>query len=302
MHINKFLVTGVFSAVLALVLLSGIMNTGYAQQSSDIINVSVTVRQKTIIDITPTSLTWTDVDPGSEAGASNETNGWGSIQIENLGSTNISYVWFNNSYPASRPFGTGANGSYDAGNFVVIKRNWTGTVYYFPNRFEYNASKTIIYVTVPSGWWYGRFRNASWEYFWAVNASKYPSCNQTGTEFRIGIYAHNKTSQGSTDLTDPTQYREYSLTNDGSWGYAAVNVSPDNTSYCVAVANTCDRAMFYHWNMDAPGAGSCANAEYFSDSTLTPGDWLIADVLVRVPYGVAYGQVQTGQLTVIAQV
>ena len=274
-----------------------------ADTSEDTINVNVTVSEKTIIDITPTYFSWTNLDPGSEGGPANETNGWGAIQIENLGSSNISYIWFNATHPSSRPFGTGANGSYDAGNFVVVKRNASNQDFYFPNRVEFNASDSIIYLNVPGGWYYGRFRNADREYFWTVNATNL-ECNKTTIEFRIGKDAHNQSSQGSIDLTNAANYYTATLTNDGDWGYAELNITEDaSEAYCVAVKQSCDQVMFYKYNKDAPGGGvgECSNAYYFSSSTLTPGSWIIANIRVRIPYGVAYGSINQGSLTIFAQ-
>jgi len=272
---------------------------------TDEVNVSVTVAQKTMIDVTPTSLTWTNVDPGSEAGSSAEASGYGQIQIENIGSTNITGVWINNSYPSSRPFGSGTNASYDAGNFVVLSRQ-SSSDYMFPNRVEYNASNTIVYLSTETGWYYGRFRNASHEYFWAVDAAS-GECNVTGRVFRIGINEHNQTVTGDVDFTNTaSDYNQYTLTNapdDTAWGYAAINVSASNWQMCVAIKNTCDTAMFYRWNTDAPGGSSCGYAENFTTSALTPGSWVIANVRVRVPYGVHWGTTGStqGKLTVIAQ-
>lgn len=277
-------------------------NAFAATEKTDQVNITVTVAQKTLIDVTPTSLTWSNVDPGTEAGADDDA--YGAVQIENIGSTNISAVWFNNTYPASRPFGTGDNASYDAGNFVVIQRRTTGD-YMFPNRLEFNASSEIIYISTETGWYYGRFRNASHEYFWAVDATS--ECNDSQT-FRIGLTEHNQTQTGSVDFTNGgsgTRYNQYTLAtaaNNNEWGYAAINVSSSDWQMCVAVKNTCDQAFFYRWNTDAPGGTECAYAQNFTSSTLTPGEWVLANITVRVPYGVHYGNTGStqGQLTVIA--
>ncbi|MBN2101260.1 MAG: hypothetical protein JW716_00120 [Candidatus Aenigmarchaeota archaeon] len=270
----------------------------------DEVNISVTVNQKTLVDVTPTSLVWSNVDPGSEDLL--DDDGYGSIQVENIGSTNISYVFFNNTYPTTDPFGSGTNASYDAGNFVVLKRNSESGVnaWAFPNRMEYNASQQIVYLTVPAGYYYGRFRNASHEYFWAVDAGS-GECNATGRVFRIGIDEHNQSATGSVDFTNAAQYRQYSLDNadnNNAWGWAAINVSNLNWTMCVAVKNTCDQAMFYRWNIDAPGGSECGYAENFTSSTLTPGAWILANIGVRVPYGVHWGTTGAvqGKVTVVA--
>ncbi len=280
----------------------------YAVTQVDEVDITITVAQKTLVDITPASLTWSNVDPGSQSGI--DDGGYGSIQIENIGSTNITGVWFNNTYPSSNPFGSGTNASYNAGNFVVIKRDTESgdNAWMFPNRVEYNASNTIVYVTVPTGYYYGRFRNASHEYFWGVDAGS-GACNLNGRIFRIGIDEHNQSVTGDSDLSDGgqgTRYYQYTLTqasNNNSWGYAAINVSANNWQMCVAVEDTCDTVMFYRWNTDAPGGTQCAYAQNFTSTTLTPGSWVLATVRVRVPYGVHWGDIGSvqGKLTVIAQ-
>ena len=271
-------------------------------QKSDTISIQVNVSELTLVDINPTSLGWSAVEPGT-AGEMK------AIQIENIGSTNITQIWFNNTYPSSYPFGVGNVSKYDAGNFVVIKRNTTNQDYFFPNRVEYNMSKVEIYLSLPSGWSsHGRFRNSSYEYFWAV----VPSTNCSDGTFYIGKDPHTQTSTGSTNLagtcdslvgTGSNDCRSGSLTSTGDWGWADLYVGPDSgyQNYTVAVSADCTKVMFYHWNMDAPGAGSSTHAKYFSTSTLYPGDWIVANVRVYVPYGVAAGSVQTGTLTVIAQ-
>jgi len=106
-------------------------------------------------------------------------------------------------------------------------------------------------------------------------------------------------------LTDAAQYRQYSLDNadnNNEWGWAAINVSNANWTMCVAVKNTCDQAMFYRWNIDAPGGSECGYAQNFTSSTLTPGAWILANIGVRVPYGVHWGTTGSvqGKVTVIA--
>ncbi len=288
-----------------LITLMFLVSIAFAVQKVDTITIEVEVSELTLVDINPASLTWTSIPPG---GVGEEK----AIQIENIGSTNITHVWFNNTYPDSRPFGSGNNGSYDAGNYVVIRRNTSGAEYYFPNRVDYNESNILIYLTPPANSYYGRFRNSSFEYFWAVTPDGNGQCNSSGATFYIGKVHHNQTQTGSTDFstcdngltaTGSNPCRQGSLNNDGEWGWADVYVGPNSgyQNYTVAVYYTCDKVMFYHWNKDAPGASSATHAEYFTSQTLTPGASIIANVRVYVPYGVAAGWSSPGTLTVIAE-
>jgi hypothetical protein len=261
------------------------------------VNITVNITPKVMVDINPKSLSWYDLEPGSE-GARKD------VQIENIGSVNITAIWFNNTYPSSRPFGTAVASNYDAGNFVVVSRDGLED-YYFPNRVEYNESQRIVYLIAPDGssppdtskYSYGRFRNSSFEYFWILDRSVSTNGNCTDADLYIGTEPHTATTTGDVDFTDNSAISVTPV--NAYWGYAAVNIN--GMLYCAAVYYLCDVIHFYKWNMDEPGAGLCANAEYFTTQPLAPGASTYANVRVRVPYGVYYGDVNQGTLTVIAQ-
>ncbi|HEX54944.1 MAG: hypothetical protein DRO95_02045 [Candidatus Altiarchaeales archaeon] len=288
--------------------------------ANDTILLWVTVAEVTMVDIQPDQLGWQNVPPGSETNKSQLAYPPGApdaIQIENIGSTNITEIWFNTSYPSSLPFGMGDISLYDAGNFVVLRRNESGAEYFFVNRVEYNESE-VIYLNVPSGYAHGRFRSANSEYFWAIDVSD-GWCNDS--DFRIGKNPHNQTELGTVDLTTcdagaPGQIlglggnecRQGTLdpTPDNQWGWADIYIGPntDYENYTVAVYANCSqyvRVMFYHWNMDAPGVADGANhPEYFSTTPLYPGGRIIANIHLRVPYGTMAGNI-TGAMTVHAK-
>ncbi|MCD6367657.1 MAG: hypothetical protein J7L45_01070 [Candidatus Aenigmarchaeota archaeon] len=265
--------------------------------ATDQISVSVNISAKCIVDVSPSSLVWsTPLDPGSVGERKD-------VQIENLGSVNITHVWFNNSYPSTRPFGTAVSSNYDSGNWIAISVDTDGQPYYFPNRVDYNESQRVVYLTgsdgnTPPQVPYGRFRNSSYEYFWDVEAG---ACgNYTCGTFYIGTSPHTKTQTGDVDLSDNTGT---TLTSIGNWGYAAITVGSENL--CVAMYHDGSKAMFYKWNMDAPGAESCSNAAYFvgSSNSIVPGASAYARVRVFVPYGVYYNATNPtipGTLTVLA--
>lgn len=291
--------------------------------SSSSLQITVNVSQRTIISIFPSTLSWT----GSESVEPGEMSTRKQVLIENLGSTNISYIWFNNSYPRNNPFGTGSVLNYDPGNFVKISRQGEGA-YYHVNRIDYNSSYTIIYLSFPAyganeAWYYGRFRDGGREWFWGVLKPAGGDCSVTGTAFRLGVHPHNDTAAGSVDLsgacdgfndTAPaTDCRSGTLqagfTWQGQdWSTAGILVGNASSSayYTVAVNEYCNTTYWGIWNVEGPGGGPAVgnnHDQYFANSTtpLYPGGGLVADVVLNVPFGVAFGQAPSGTLTVIAQ-
>lgn len=307
---GKILALGVIGLVVLLAFTANFSVIQAAQNSTEI-NISVQVATKTMVDITPQEIVWTGIQPGEEANGSKTTtagsvNRPGSIQIENVGSTNISYIWFNTTYPLTRPFGSGDNGSYDSANYVLISK-YKENDFWWVNRVDYNESQELVYLYTPSGWWYGRIRNGSTEYFWAINATNFSACNQA--VIRIGNTPHTLTQDGTRDFVNgptaspPTDWTEYSLTAVDSYT-GVTDVTIDGRDYCLAVTN-CSMVMLYKWNKDAPGASTCTKDIYFwdkaTDGYLHPGNSTIADLIIRVPYGVFQGYSKQGVLTAIVQ-
>jgi hypothetical protein len=290
---------GILTLILLILVTTAPSVIAATANATDTVTVAVTIDEKSIVDINPAILNWsTPIEPGKNGTHQD-------IQIENMGSVNITNVWFNVTQPsAGDPFGSAISTKYDAGNFIAISEDGQND-YYFVDRLEWNATSRIIYLTLPAANLedYGRFRNSSFEYFWALtHGGKADNCTN-GTIY-IGTTAHTQTQTGDTDLTDNGE----TITNvDGNWGYA--NVSIGGMFMCAAVNRICEQVRAYKWNMDAPGASSCDNAEYFHDGTasgeVAPGSSVYANVRPHVPYGVYYnssatypGQI-TGTLTVL---
>lgn len=275
--------------------------------SSDTISIYVTVAELTAVTITPDSLTWTNINPGSIGDGK-------AIQIENIGSTNISKVWFNNSYPTTLPYGSANFNLHDAGNFLVVKRNQSGDELWFhPNLVEYNESELIYLTLAPGVKTHGRFRDGNAEYFWALKNDSKGGCTN-GTIY-IGVEPHNSTQQGTIDLssctlnlqqTGTTGCRTGEITRyNATWGYADVMIGRDGgihtgLNYSIMVKEDCTQIIFYKWSIDLPTAQYTNNDEPFTTQTIYPGGSIIANVNVHVPYGVPTGQ-KTGQLTVFVQ-
>ena len=293
------------------------------------LQITVNVSQKTIVSIYPASLSWT----GSDSVEPGEQGVLKQVLIENMGSTNITYIWFNTTYPKNNPFGTGHVANYDPGNFIKISKQ-SDNEYYHANRIDYNSSYTVIYLSFPTpgageSWWYGRFRDGGREYFWgvlkpSVVLSTGSNCSVDGTVFRMGVNPHNDTAEGSVDLSGASdgfndtapanEVRAGSLHASGIvWQgqeWAVSGILAGNTSfyrnYTIAVNEFCNTTYWGVWNADGPGGGPGVGGnwdQYFADAAnpLYPGGGLVADVVVNVPYGVAWGQPNSGTLTVIAQ-
>jgi len=280
--------------------------------------LDITIAAQTWVNIDPEALSWTGVNPGDVGGSTEEANNYYAIQIENIGSNNISHVWFNASNPTTRPFATGSPTNYNAGNFVVLSNETGPENYYFINRLEFNESKTLVYLTDPGGtmppdsstYYYGRIRNASKEWFWFVQPTGVPSeCNGTGVNFWIGGTPHTREATGSVDFSSCGGTLDSpgsgcgtgTLTKDddaNNWAYA--DISLGGQKYTIAVYRTCEKVMVSHWNKDAPGADETGtNAAYFYEGTLTPGNSVAARIKVFVPYGVAVGSVTQGTINVV---
>lgn len=312
--------------VLSLLLISSTSYAGLPNiNTTSELEINVSVNQVTWVDITPKSLNWTSpaLSPG-ETGINQD------IYIENVGSDNISYLWFNSTHPSSNPFGTGSPINYNAGNFVAIKQEngegQKGSYYFFPNRHEWNETVRLAFASFETDWYYGRVREANHEYVWSVDPSAggdANKCNDTATSgtkgvLRVASTAKNRTQTGTTDFTDSgtdytwanltqsTTYPEWSFTPNG------IEIGEDSKQYCVAVRDSCDEVIVYKWNADAPGGAAdsasgygfnCSSGSYFGangTSPMNPGDAFVANVVVYVPYGTAYGDMASGTLTMVA--
>ena len=291
---------------------SGVNATEYA-------NVTVTVSAVTMIDINPAQLTYV-AQPGQacgrdiSAGTCNETgSNYYAIQVENIGSWNVTRIWFNVTQPSQDPFAVGSNLYVDPGNFIALTTNETTNDFYFVDKKEYPAVRTIVYLRDPDGnmpanlskFWYGRLHNASSEYFYMIGSTMVGSgCRANDTTYlRLGVVPHTTTAIGSTDFsTGPSvNYIQINLTVVQGYGgrpYGVGNVTAGPlTGYAVAVENSTCAVRFVKWNKDFPFDSSSAN--YSFNGVLTPGDSLAKKIAVLVDYGI-YTGTKTGQLTAIA--
>ncbi len=298
-----------FFALFVVVMLS---STGPKETNAFDINVTgnatvtLTIASKTMIDITPQVLDYTSQDPGTavENYTYNSLN-LSQIQIENIGSTNLTNVWFNTSQPTVRPFGTGVVTNYDAANFLAIK-NSTMSNYAFVDRLEFNHSTDIVYLTLPTNYQrQGRLRVGPDEYFWATASGETENpCNGTGSGndyIYIGQTAHTIDSTGDIDLSDEVGRYNIDVSGDSNWGLVENGLTVGGVPYSVAVSADCSQVRFYRWNADAPGASTSGLDEIYSSTPLYPGDSFAVDLRLYVPYGVPEGAVTNGTLIVLAE-
>jgi hypothetical protein len=298
----------------ALVLLLGVIMLSASAQlggnltvsDSEPATVNVTISSRIMVDITPASFSWSAANPGTVADYTTEANGYPAIQIENIGSTNITHVWFNATYPASRPYGTGSTSVQNAGNYIVLSKNMTTTRYWGINQLEYNETTTLYYIKDMAGnmppsatHTYGRYHNASGEYFWMI--SKSSACADGTAVLRIGNVSHSKTQTGTTNFQTGA-FTSWTLADigDASYGYVDITAGP-LAGLCVAVSSDCRRVFFSKWNADEPFQ-RCANVGYAWDSAvdgrLVPGDSFAMGIKANIPYGVAAGAT-TGKIWAI---
>jgi hypothetical protein len=272
-----------------------------------------------MIDINPAQLTYVAA-PGQacgrdiSAGTCNETgSNYYAVQVENIGSWNVTRIWFNVSQPVQTPFAVGSNAFVDPGNFVALTTNETMNDFFFVDKKEYPAVRSIVYLRDPDGvmpanltkFNYGRLHNASQEYFYMLAPNSGDSVCKADeiTYIRLGVIPHTTTVIGSTDFfAGPSvNWVQINLTsmrgNEGRM-YAVGNVSAGPlTGYAVAVENVTCAVRFVKWNKDFPFDNSVAN--YSFNGVLTPGDSLAKKIAVLVDYGI-YTGTKTGRLTAIA--
>lgn len=293
-------------------------------------NITVTINQKTIVDVTPEVMNFGLTDPGTIVTAYNVSDGTNNIiqlskfEIENLGSTNLTHVWLNVTQPNSNPFGTGLSGLYDPGNWIAVNVSWykdgitptyTNTIS-FIDRIEFNESKELVYLNLPPNTKsYGRLRVANREYFWAINSSGANCDSSTSTPVYLILSnpnePHNVTQTGDINLVDGDEvivgYQNVVGTDPNSgitYSLPTTSITYNGEEYVFLVATDCSHIRVVKWNADAPGSTLLSNGGYLfeaatPDTGIYPGQAIALNIEMRVPYGVVAGKYE-GWLTVVA--
>lgn len=293
--------------------------------SNDTIAIFVNVSAKTMVDINPDSLSWYNVIPGDEFGGAYEANNYENIWIENIGSVNITKVWFNNTFPLSRPFGTGDPKAYDPANFVVIANNSASNTpdskFMYINRVEYEEDDPL-YIKVPNtnladiGVIFGRIRNGTQEYFFEY-VSNYVGINCSNGNLYINVSSpKTKTQTGDVDLTDNlyTTFVPVTINTGGGvldgqqYDVGAIDFG-GGEKYCVFIPVNClatgVRVYLVRWNADFLASSSLPSScldlapGYINGNEyIYPGGFYKAWIKIRIPYGTAQGDLSTGTVTV----
>lgn len=299
----------------------GMTGSGASQATvgdKDNSTVTVDVAEKVAIDISPEDLSYSGVNPGASLFETDgDINGGpvGAVEIENIGSQNITNVWMNTSTPNDNPFGTGLESQYDAGNFMEIKptgesNSLDASNFRYVNRKEFNESRDLSYVFTPEAgdWRYGRFKAGDQEFFWAVNTTG-GTCEIDGDndDFRVGNVAHNQTATGATDFTSGGDFTSYALTSasgDAEALAAGVSFTPpgDSTRNYDVLVECGDPTYTVRssYNINALGETDLSldgsATDYVLNSTgdpqsheLQPGETFGVNTSIRVPQGVPSG-------------
>jgi len=191
-------------------------------------DVDVTVDTVTQLDVRPSSLSYEDVAPGSEARSSQ--NGFEHVDIENIGSTRIREIYAQATMATDQPFGaTEDSVVYDTGNFIQLSletaesqgvsgladsvEQASGLDEYVPhyvNRVEYFEENPPEYITVDEDAGgdeaeqvIGRFREGDVEYFFQLSQDGAGDGTENEEmELRIGRAPHTSTQLGTVDFED----------------------------------------------------------------------------------------------------
>lgn len=291
-------------AIFVLVLALLVATLASAQSSTNTATVDVTV------DVTVESQTWIDILPeGWNLGTVNPATTWYNytFEVENIGSTNITTIEANNSYPTSNPFAKGIAANYNAANFLALKLN-SSTTFYFANYVEYNDTDTwdFRWVTWPTTNVVskGRFRIAGNEYLWAL-AHGGAVGNCTNGTIYIGTSPKTYDTLGDTDLSGDS----HTLISGGTYGCWDVSgVAAELNGHMVWVSLDCTQVALVKYNKDVgpfrDSGDKCTNDVYLfsgtGDAALQPGEVENIDLRMTIPYGVRAGAVSQGTLTLTA--
>jgi hypothetical protein len=265
-------------------------------------NVTVQVTGLTQITVSPTNLTWGNINPGT-------TGGIKYLDIINSGSINISTVYGYADTLTSEPNNPiliGVPSSYSSGGVITFKLNQTGAANYYVDRLEWNISKPTSAggANCADALSWGYYRNASLgfsDYLWcikngtAINVTNGTGCNSTGSQFFIETEA---------DVGEPlTRQPDISGgTVNGQTDWGIFNVSSGSLAgHCIATYIDCTKILIYKYDKrTSPNFATCNSTANLRDVTLTPGSQFSINLDSWVPQGVPAGWLASSWLTIEA--
>jgi len=138
-----------------------------------------------------------------------------------------------------------------------------------------------------------------------LDASQSGNCSN-GTLY-ISTAPKTATTTGDVNLLDNTPiFVRPVVINGAVWGITEVHIGPQ--VYCVLFPASCKFVIFDRWNKDLFGninvSAYCPDVDgYILNGTrvLYPGEVLKLWARAYVPFGVAYGNVKPGKLTVFVE-
>ncbi|MCX6819419.1 MAG: hypothetical protein NT129_05495 [Candidatus Aenigmarchaeota archaeon] len=290
---NRF----VISILLLIIFIGSIV---IAQPAEKTTTVDVSIQSTAEITVYPTTLSWTNVNPGSAGGTK-------FVDVINTGSLNVSllYAYVDTLTDETfRPYGIDNSTNYAAGGVITMINKTGPDKYYFAGRIEWNWTEVVSNANFTNingyhavAW--GFFRNTSSEYFWAVangtNETENGNglCNNTGTVFGI----EDDIDAGTMGTRTPVTTSITRNGGDANYSYFSVSRSTAPLSgYCVAVNATCDNIYIYKYDK-RPGFSTCTNSRYLKAVSMTPSTVENITLDVFVPRGMPAGSLTTATLT-----
>lgn len=284
-----------------------LLGLGNADTDTDTVTVDVEVGAQTRIDVNPNSISWGATEPGT----TNDTHF--SLQLENIGTRNITTVYVDSSNSDSDPYGTADPTAYNSSEFVLFNTS-TNASFHYADTVSWNESKPG-FVTQPSGWieghdsgYFGKFRTVSLgsgtgdegeQYYWFTNQSP-DSGNCSNGSVYIATEQKNSTEDGTTDFTGVTPE---TLTQNSAWtwGYADIDSggNAELQEYSVGVSADCSQVVIFKYNKGL--CASCSDSDYLYAGNLMPGNKTYFWVALKVPEGVPDGNLDQGILTFTAE-
>lgn len=297
-----------FGIIIIGVLVSSLvlLGLGNADTDTDIVTVDVEVGAQTRIDVSPNSISWAATEPGT----TNDTHF--SLDLENIGTRNITNVYVDSSNANSNPYGTADPSFYNSSEFVLFNTTSNATFYYADTKC-WNETKPG-FITAPSGWsegyetgHFGKFRTVSLgsrtadegeQYYWFTSQDP-ESGNCSNGSIYFASRPKNSTDDGTTDFTGVTP--ETLSTTDWSWGYADIDNggNAELQEYSVGVSSDCSEVVIFKYNNGL--CTSCADADYLYAGNLMPGSSTFFWVALKVPQGIPDGNLDQGIMTFTAE-
>lgn len=279
------------TAFFVLALTVGMASTATAVSSDDneTTTVNVTVSSTTALDVKPDSLIYPSASVGDRV--TQDTNGFGVLQIENTGSQDIDRIWMNTTTPNSNPFGTGDETNHDAANMFQLKNptdDSTGIrgdneTYHFVQRVEFFEDSSPL-ITTGDSWAdadsdtidVGRIRLGNDEFYFALGYTS--NCDGSGqSELRVAKNATTPESLGTYDFSDG---------NSDEWvNYSIAQVS--NTNY--GITDRGDQGVVLNVTDDSGNVAEQHEYDILTACTAADGDLASEPHIVVNRYNVGVG-------------